>query len=128
MGQMPRRNKVSNQESSSPNIPQYDPHIIPAETAARAEREGDEFRHIEHDDPADTEHLHTRDGYTVDQDGLVNNYAVEPEMYFNEPGDYTEQQAAQAAARAHELQELSEDEAGQLTPEHDFRHKGPGMI
>ncbi len=119
---------MSHSEETNPGIPQYDPHLVPAETAARAAREGDDFLHVEHDDPADREHLHTRDGYTVDQEGLLNNYAVEPEMYYHERGDYARQQAAQAADRMHELQELSEDEAGKLTDEHDFRHRGPGVI
>lgn len=119
---------MSHPENTNPRIPQYDPHLVPAETAARAEREGEEFLHIEHDDPADHEHLHTRDGYTVDQEGLLNNYGVEPEMYFNERGDYTQQQGVEDSERIHELQELSEDETGKLTPEHDFRHKGPGLI
>ena len=39
-----------------------------------------------------------------------------------------EQAAQKAAERAHELQELSEDEDGKLTTEHDWRHKGPGLI
>jgi hypothetical protein len=30
--------------------------------------------------------------------------------------------------RAHELEELQEDETGKLTAEHDWRHKGPGLI
>jgi hypothetical protein len=119
---------MSYPEDTNLNVPHYDPHLVPAEIAARAAREGEEFLHVEHDDPSDHEHLHTRDGYTVDQEGLLNNYAVEPEMYYHERGDYTQQQAAQAAERAHELQELSEDETGQLTTEHDFRHRGPGLI
>jgi hypothetical protein len=28
-----------------------------------------------------------RTGYTVDEDGRSNNYAIEPEVYVNEPGD-----------------------------------------
>ena len=65
---------------SSSTISHYDPHIIPAETVARAAREGKHFGHVEHDDPNDHEHIHLRDGYTMDQEGLINNYAVEPEM------------------------------------------------
>ena len=76
------------------DIPHPDPHIIPAETAARAKREGSHFGQVDHDSPTDTEHIHTRDGYTVDQEGLINNYAVEPPMYVNEPGDLTETEAA----------------------------------
>ncbi len=59
----------------------YDPHLIPAETAARETREGSHFGQVKHDDVKDTDHVHTRDGYTSDQEGLFNNYAVEPPMY-----------------------------------------------
>ena len=49
-------------------------------------------------------------------------------MYVEVPGDLREQAAQEAAERAHELQELSEDEDGKLTTKHDWRHKGPGLI
>jgi hypothetical protein len=68
----------------------YDPHIIPAETAARKDREGDDFKQI----PANAGNaasLDTTSGYTVDQEGLVNNYAVEPEMYVETRGDLSQQ-------------------------------------
>ena len=45
--------------------------LIPAEAAARYEREGRAFLSV----PNSL-------GATVDQEGLNNNYAVEPEMYF----------------------------------------------
>ncbi len=111
-----------------PVISHYDPHIIPAETAARVDREGDNFCHVAHDDPKDREHLHTRDGYTVDRDGLINNYPVEPEMYINQPGDLKERELKLKADRLRQLQALSEDEEGKLTLEHDWRHRGPGLI
>jgi hypothetical protein len=70
--------------------PQYmdtaDPHIVPAETAARREREGNSYKQI----PGNHEHSNNVDpagGYSVDQEGLINNYATEPEMYFEVPGD-----------------------------------------
>ncbi len=119
---------MKTQSDSNPNIPHYDRHIIPAETAARAAREGKHFGHVEHDDPTDREHIHTRDGYTIDQEGLVNNYAVETEAYINEPGDLSDKELELKAKRRRELQELSEDEHGKLTMEHDWRHKGPGLI
>ncbi len=117
-----------NSSTSPKNLGHYDPHIMPPEIKARAAREGEKFGHVEHDLPGDTEHLHNRDGYTVDEEGLINNYAVEPEMYINEPGDLKETQKQLRMQRLHELQELSEDEEGKLTVEHDWRHKGPGMI
>ncbi len=119
---------MKTQNDANPNIPHYDPHMIPAESAARAAREGKDFGHVEHDDPADKEHIHTRDGYTIDQEGLINNYAVEPEMYIKEPGDLRLQEQESKIQRLHELQELSEDEEGKLTMGHDWRHKGPGLI
>ena len=117
-----------NSMASPNNLGHYDPHIMPSEIKARATREGEKFGHVEHDLPGDTKHLHNRDGYTVDEEGLINNYAVEPEMYINEPGDLKETQKQLRKQRLHELQQLSEDEEGKLTLEHDWRHKGPGMI
>lgn len=67
-------------------------------------------------------------GYTIDSEGRLNIYAIEPEMYINQPGDLRKQQEAEKEQRLHELQELQEDETGKLTAEHDFRHKGPGLV
>jgi len=64
----------------------YDAHIVPAETAARQEREGENYKHTpDSTEPADS--IDTTGGYTVDSEGLANNYAVEPEMYYEVPGD-----------------------------------------
>nr|WP_238718371.1 hypothetical protein [Petrachloros mirabilis] len=62
----------------------YDRNIVSAETAARQEREGEEFKQTpeSNDDSMDT-----TGGFTVDREGLTNNYAIEPEMYVEEPGD-----------------------------------------
>lgn len=119
---------MTTQKSKDQVISHYDPHIIPAESAARAAHEGSHFCHVEHDDATDIRHIHTRDGYTVDRDGLINNYAVEPPMYINEPGDLAEEEAATAQQKAADYKALSENEEGKLTLEHDWRHKGPGMI
>ena len=119
---------MKDKSDSTPIIPHYDPHIIPAESVARAVREGKQFGHVDRDAPGDKEHLHNRDGYTIDQEGLVNNYAVETEAYISEPGDLREKELELKAKRRRELQELSEDEKGKLTMEHDWRHKGPGLI
>jgi hypothetical protein len=67
-------------------------------------------------------------GYTIDNEGRFNIYAIEPEMYINEPGDLRKMEAEAKAQRQHELEELQEDEAGRLTMEHDYRHKGAGLI
>ncbi|MFZ4675378.1 MAG: hypothetical protein ACOYM4_06725 [Nodosilinea sp.] len=104
---------------TNPTPSHYDPHIVPAETAARAEREGKAFGQVEHD-PQNPEHVHTRDGYTVDQEGLINNYAVEPPMYINEPGDLAEVEKANAEQRASDRKAMNES--------HDWHHKGPGVV
>lgn len=71
---------------SSTTPDSYDPHIIPAETAARKDREGDQYKQL----PKNSEgpgSIDTTGGYTMDQEGLANNYGVEPEMYVETPGD-----------------------------------------
>lgn len=98
--------------------------IVPAETGARREREGDEFKETHDPNTADP----ATKGYTVDQEGLANNYAIEPEMYIDEPGDLREKEENQAAERAQELKEINQDKDGQLTTEGDQRGKGQGLI
>lgn len=72
-----------------PTPDSYDPHIIPVETADRKEREGKNFKHLpEH--PPGSESLDTTGGFTVDKEGLVDNFAIEPEMYYETPGDAAE--------------------------------------
>ena len=67
----------------------FDRGIVPAETAARKEREGEDYKHT----PADTEgDADTTAGYTTSNEGLTNNYAIEPEMYVNEPGDLSDEE------------------------------------
>jgi hypothetical protein len=79
----------------SPTPDSYDPHIIPAETAARKAREGDNFKHLP-DHPPGSESLDTTAGFTVDKEGLVDNFGIEPEMYYDTPGDASEAAKAQA--------------------------------
>jgi hypothetical protein len=106
----------------------YDRGIVPAETAARIEREGAEYKNLPEDDE-DIETIDTTGGYSVDKEGLANNFAVEPEMYYEVPGDMREQEAALAAERAKELEEVNQtDEQGKLTTDHDDRGKGVGII
>ncbi|MBW4552174.1 MAG: hypothetical protein KME35_13865 [Aphanocapsa sp. GSE-SYN-MK-11-07L] len=113
---------MSNQDTSSDT---YDRGIIPAETAARKEREGDNYKQI----PEDPDGFNTTGGYTVDSEGLANNYAIEPEMYVNEPGDLRESEEAARQQRQQELQEVREDdETGKLTMDQDSRGHGPGVI
>lgn len=116
--------------------PHYDRGIIPAETAARQEREGDKFMDPHPDntsvetgqtiDPENT--IDTTGGYTVDKEGLVDNFAIEPEMYVNEPGDLREEAEEDAARRAHEYEEINDGSRGELTMEGDKRDKGPGLV
>lgn len=106
----------------------YDAHIVPAETAARKEREGADYKQ-QPETEGNQDSIDTTGGYTVDQEGLANNYAVEPEMYVEVPGDLREAEAAAAAVRSQELSEVNEtDETGKLTNESDRRGKGPGII
>lgn len=127
-------NVDSNQRVGEDN---YDRGIVPAETAARREREGNAFKTTpgkddEEKSPTNDQtndgSIETTDGYTVDKEGLLNNYAIEPEMYVNEPGDLKAKEEAEAAERAETVSELQDDEEGRLTMEDDKRHQGPGLI
>jgi hypothetical protein len=116
----------------------YDRGIVPAETKARMEREGEFYKTLPTeereasaptDDQTHPDSIRTTDGYTVDNEGLINNYAVEPEMYYEVPGDAREQAEADKQARIQQLQEINdEDEEGKLTMEGDKRGKGTGAI
>ena len=77
-------------ESDSPTPDSYDPNIIPAETAARMEREGENYKQLPNHPPG-SESLDTTGGFTVDKEGLVDNFGIEPEMYYEQPGDIPEQ-------------------------------------
>ncbi|MDY6938465.1 MAG: hypothetical protein SWY16_12425 [Cyanobacteriota bacterium] len=104
---------------------QYDRGITPAETAARQEREGENYQET----PEATTDMDTTAGYTVDQEGLTNNYAIEPEMYYEEPGDLRKKEEALEAQRKEELKEVNQtDEEGELTKKEDDRGKGVGVI
>lgn len=82
-------------ENKTPNDANYDRAITSAETAARMEREGDDFKQT------------SETGQTVDREGLANNYAVEPEMYYAEPGDREEIKEADKAERVEELKDIN---------------------
>lgn len=115
----------------------YDRGIVPAETAARKEREGDKYKTVPTeerlsdtptDNQTDADSIRTTDGYTVDREGLLNNYPVEPEMYYEVPGDARETIAEDKAERLEELAQVNQDYQDQLTPEGDKRGKGTGII
>ncbi|MBE9007395.1 hypothetical protein IQ259_20565 [Fortiea sp. LEGE XX443] len=123
--------------SERAEVDTYDRGIIPAETAARKKREGELYKTLPTeereasaptDDQTDAESIHTTDGYTVDKEGLLNNYAVEPEMYYEVPGDAREEVAEDSAQRMEELREVNEDKEGELTEKNDKRGRGPGII
>jgi hypothetical protein len=77
----------NNNQTQHPQTPDsYDAHIIPAETAARKDREGNNYKQIPENSEI-TDSIDTTGGYTVDKEGLVNNYADEPEIYVDTPGD-----------------------------------------
>lgn len=82
-------------ENKNHNQDNYDRAITPAETAARMEREGENFKET------------FDDGQTVDREGLANNYAIEPEMYYEEPGDRQEILEAEKAERREELEDIN---------------------
>ncbi|MBW4486844.1 MAG: hypothetical protein KME12_03530 [Trichocoleus desertorum ATA4-8-CV12] len=141
MNNQTNSNKTANTNAADSHeraeVDTYDRGIIPAETAARKEREGSAFkqhptedsqRHARNDDETDGGSVRTTDGYTTDKEGLINNYAVEPEMYVNEPGDLREKEAQLQAERSGELTEANQDKEGQLSMEHDDRGRGPGVI
>ena len=94
----------------------YDRHIIPAETAAPT------------DDQTDNQSIHTTDGYTVDKEGLVNNYAIEPEMYYETPGDARQQAEEDKAASVSELKEVNQNSQGDLNEGGDQRGRGTGVV
>lgn len=100
----------------------YDRGIVPAETAARKDREGEDFKRNPQDDRPETH------GFTVDKEGLIDNFAIEPEMYVNEPGDLRAKEEELEAERLEEFQEINEDKDGDLTMDADRRGKGPGII
>ncbi|MGC1309200.1 MAG: hypothetical protein WA885_18415 [Phormidesmis sp.] len=77
----------NSKDPNSVETDNFDRGIVPAETAARKEREGDDYKEAQ-DKPEGS--LDTAAGATVSNEGLANNYAVEPEMYVEEPGDLSE--------------------------------------
>jgi len=115
-----------NNEQVGVDVDTYDRGIVPAETAARMEREGNNFKQPASED--NQSDFDTTGGATVDKEGLANNYAVEPEMYYDEPGDMKQEAENAAAERVGEIQSMNQDESGKLTNDGDKRGKGPGMI
>ncbi len=121
--------KAAADSSDRVQIDTYDRGIIPAETAARKEREGESFKQLPDEGfESSTDELAATGGYTVDKEGLANVYAIEPEMYYEEPGDAKEAAAEEKEMRIQELIEINQDKKGDLTMEGDNRGKGTGVI
>ena len=90
-------------ENKTPKDANYDRAITSAETAARMEREGENFKKT----PDKEGDIDTTAGSTVDREGLSNNYAVEPEMYYEEPGDREAKKEAEKEQRAEEVKDVN---------------------
>ena len=90
-------------ENKTPNDANYDRIITSAETAARMEREGENFKQT----PENQGDIDTTSGYTVDREGLANNYAIEPEMYYETPGDRITENREEKERRIEELKEIN---------------------
>ncbi len=132
-----QKRNVTTDSAARVGTDNYDAHITPAETAAREQREGEQFKttpteereaSAQTDDQTDAESIDTTGGYTVDREGLLNNYAIEPEMYYEVPGDAREATEADVDRRAEEYQSINQDEEGKLTMEGDKRGKGSGIV
>jgi hypothetical protein len=121
--------KIDQKHDHSADVDTYDRGIVPAETAARKEREGEEYKRSLHEEKPESGDIDTTGGYTIDKEGLSNNYAIEPEMYINEPGDLREENQKEVAERTTEMAQVNEtDETGKLTSEHDDRGRGTGIV
>lgn len=105
------KNQTTNETQNPPN---YDRHLIDRETAARMAREGENFKQTP--ESAEGEPNNTS-GYTMDREGRLNNFAIEPEMYVEEPGDRREALVAEAAAEAAKRAEVNQSGG-----------RGPGVI
>lgn len=79
-------NPSTDTPETSAAVDTYDLHIVPAETAARKAREGEHYKQLP-DEQEGEGSIDTTSGFTVDKEGLANNYAIEPEMYVEVPGD-----------------------------------------
>lgn len=77
---------AENELYDSPTPDSYDPHITPAEIAVRKEREGKHFKHLS-THPEGPNNIPTSSGFTVDKEGLIDNFGIEPQIYYEKPGD-----------------------------------------
>ena len=100
-------------EAPANSGPGFDRGMVDGETAARQAREGSSFKQ----QPTSEGGSDYTSGYTSDQEGRLNNYAVEPEMYVEERGDLRQEEEDADADRAEEIKEINRPGG-----------KGPGII
>ncbi len=118
---------MSSQNPHKASSDTFDRGIVPAETAARKEREGDSYKQTPEQAP-DSD-INTAGGYTTNSEGVINNFPIEPEMYVETPGDLRDQQAAAKEAEKEKRLEANDtSEQGKLTKDSDERGKGVGII
>ena len=94
---------MNNQTSKGAN---YDRVITSAETAARIAREGANFKKLPKLEKG-TDTIDVNAGYTVDREGLANNYAIEPEMYYEIPGDRRTENREDREMRIAEIKDIN---------------------
>jgi hypothetical protein len=58
----------------------------------------------------------------------MNNYAIEPEMYYEVPGDAGESEEFSEVMRRNELEMVNTDNAGKLSEGEDQRGRGQGAV
>lgn len=100
-------------EAPANSGPGFDRGMVDAETAARQDREGSSFKQT----PTSGGDSDYTSGYTADQEGRLNNYAVEPEMYVKERGDLQQAEEAAKEERKEEIKDVNQPGG-----------KGPGVI
>jgi hypothetical protein len=93
------------QSPHSPTSDSYDAHMIPAETAARKDRESGGYKQVP-ENAESSGSIDTTSGYTVDKEGLVNNYASEPEMYSETPGDLPHQSSSESTQHQYTIVDM----------------------
>jgi uncharacterized protein YjbJ (UPF0337 family) len=112
----------------------YDAHLVPPEVTARKEREGDNYKKLPHEVESD-DSVNASGGHTMDSEGLANNYAIEPEMYYEEPGDISENGIAAEShdgvnledrikAAAQGIEGKLQEVVGVLTKDAEMQEKG----
>lgn len=81
--------KLANKTQHSVDTDNINRGIVPAETASRKAREGKDYK-----EPIDAKKssIDTTAGSTIGNEGLANNYAIEPEICVEETGNMKDSQ------------------------------------